>query len=56
MEYNTAQEMAFKWDISSRRITTLCKEGRILGAVKKGNTWLIPNTAEKPQDARRKQQ
>ena len=29
MEYLTSEEIAQKWDISSRRVTTLCKDGRI---------------------------
>ena len=40
--------MAKKWDISRRRVTTLCAQGRIEGAILKGNTWLIPENAEKP--------
>ena len=31
----------------------LCAEGRIEGAILKGNTWLIPENAEKPDDPRR---
>lgn len=42
-----------KWDISRRRVTTLCTEGRIEGAILKGNTWLIPENTEKPDDPRR---
>lgn len=42
-----------KWDISRRRVTTLCAEGRIEGAILKGNTWLIPENTEKPDDPRR---
>lgn len=52
MEYFTTVEMSEKWKISSRRISVLCVEGRIDGAVKKGKTWLIPSDAEKPCDAR----
>jgi len=48
MELLTTSELSEKWDISTRRITTLCNEGRIEGAVLKGNTWLIPESAEKP--------
>lgn len=44
----TTSEISEKWDLSTRRITTLCNEGRIEGAVLKGNTWLIPDNAEKP--------
>ena len=34
----TASEMAVKWEITRRRVITLCKEGRIEGAILKGNT------------------
>ena len=46
MELLTTSEMAKKWDISRRRVTTLCAEGRIEGAILKGNTWLIPENTE----------
>lgn len=52
MELLTTSEMEKKCDIS-RRVTTLCAEGRIEGAILKGNTWLIPENAEKPDDPRR---
>ena len=45
--------MAGKWNITRRRVATLCKEGRIEGAVLKGKTWLIPDDAPKPEDPRR---
>lgn len=32
MELLTTSEMAKKWDISRRRVTTLCAEGRIEGS------------------------
>ena len=53
MELLTTSERAKKWDISRRRVTTLCAQGRIEGAILKGNTWLIPENAEKPDDPRR---
>ena len=53
MELLTTSEMAKKWNISRRRVTTLCAEGRIEGAILKGNTWLIPENTEKPDDPRR---
>ena len=52
MEFLTTSEMAEKWDISRRRVTLLCSQGRIDGAILKGNTWLIPENAEKPEDSR----
>lgn len=52
MEYLTTVELSEKWGISSRRIGVLCAEGRIEGVIKKGKTWLIPDDAKKPNDAR----
>lgn len=52
MEYLTTVEMSKRWNISSRRIITLCAEGRIDGVIKKGKMWLIPSNAEKPRDER----
>ncbi|MDD5792113.1 MAG: DNA-binding protein [Erysipelotrichaceae bacterium] len=53
MELLTTSEMAKKWDVSRRRVTTLCIQGRVEGAILKGNTWLIPEIAKKPEDPRR---
>lgn len=53
MEYSTTAEMAEKWKISQRRVSVLCKEGRIDGAIIKGNVWLIPSDALKPVDPRK---
>ena len=52
MEYLTTSETAERWKVSRRRVSTLCAEGRIEGAVHKGNLWLIPDNAEKPEDPR----
>ena len=54
MEYLTTSEAAEKWNISRRRVTVLCEEGRIDGVIQKGKIWLIPEAAEKPEDGRRK--
>lgn len=54
MDYLTAEEMSKKWNVSRRRISTYCKDGRIEGAVMKGKTWLIPENAQKPIDPRKK--
>ena len=53
MDLLTTTQMAEKWEISRRRVTTLCREGRIEGAILRGNTWLIPENAQKPEDIRR---
>ena len=51
-DYLSAKEIAAKWNINPNRVTVLCSEGRIEGAVKNGMRWLIPSDAEKPADAR----
>lgn len=56
MELLTTTEIAKKWNVSRRRVTTLCREERIEGAILKGNTWLIPEDAKKPEDPRRVQE
>ena len=48
----TSTELAEKWNISSRRVSLLCSEGRLEGAFKKGKTWLIPSDTLKPMDSR----
>ena len=53
MDFLTTNEMSELWKISARRISLLCSEGRIEGAVKKGKTWLIPKDAKKPVYPRR---
>ena len=48
----TTKEAAALWNISERRVSVLCREGRIAGAVKEGRSWLIPADSEKPTDNR----
>ncbi|MBQ8304330.1 MAG: Dam family site-specific DNA-(adenine-N6)-methyltransferase [Clostridia bacterium] len=52
LAYMTASEAAEKWNISHRRVLTLCKEKRIADAATLGNMWIIPIDAQKPEDAR----
>lgn len=52
MEYLSVREASEKWDISTRRVQILCSNGRIKGATRIGNMWVIPKSAEKPKDAR----
>jgi len=54
MDYLTVKEAGEKWGITGRMVTYYCEAGRIDGAVKKGNLWLIPADAEKPADERYK--
>ena len=53
MNYLSTAEQAKNWGISQRRVAILCKEGRVEGAVLKGNMWLIPEDTAKPIDTRK---
>lgn len=48
----SVKEVATKWNISERRVRTLCSQGKITGAVLQGRSWQIPQNAQKPSDAR----
>ncbi len=50
--FMSAKEAAEKWNISQRRVSVLCSENRIEGAMMVGNMWIIPASAEKPFDKR----
>ena len=52
MRYVTTTEIGKRWNLSARRVGILCAEGRIPDVQKAGNTWLIPENAVKPSDAR----
>ena len=52
VEYLKISEVAEKWNVSERRVNTLCLQGRIPNAIKFGTTWAIPADAEKPKDKR----
>lgn len=54
MEYLTVKEAGEKWGITARMVNYYCSAGRIPGAIKKGNLWLVPANAEKPTDGRKK--
>ena len=52
LSFMSAKEAAEKWNISQRRVSVLCSEKRIPGAMMVGNMWIIPSDAEKPTDKR----
>lgn len=54
MEYLNITETAEKWGISTRRLQTLCANGKVEGAARFGKAWMIPKTAQKPIDGRTK--
>lgn len=55
MGFLTAGEIAKKWNVSERSVRNYCQQGRVKGAELKGKTWIIPEYAEKPKRAERKE-
>lgn len=51
-DWMTAKEAAKRWNLTERRVTSLCKEEKIYGAKKQGRLWMIPSDASKPEDHR----
>ena len=49
MDFLSVCETAKKWQISERSVRNYCAQGRIIGAVLNGNSWLIPASSTKPQ-------
>lgn len=52
--YISVNDAAKKFNISKRRVQVLCEQGRISGANMVSGVWLIPETASKPADGRKK--
>ena len=48
----SASETVAKRGLSFRRVGILCNEGCRDGAQKAGATWIVPEDAEKPSEAR----
>ncbi|GEM_PF-566413 len=54
MEYISPEEAAKKWEVNIRRVQSYCAEGKIPGAFRMGRQWMIPASAERPSDGRKK--
>lgn len=52
-QYVSTQETAQRWGVSPRYVQRLAAAGRLAGAKRYGNYWMIPADAEKPSDPRR---
>ncbi len=55
MKYLDVHEASEKWEMTQRRITMLCRDGKIDGAKKEGKLWKIPAGSPKPFDGRTKE-
>lgn len=53
--YITVQEAAEKWGVTPRQVQILCKESRVIGAMRMSRIWIIPENAEKPTSNKRGQ-
>ena len=54
MEYISVAKMAEKWGLSERSVRNYCAQGRIADAKLIGKTWYIPEDAQKPERANKK--
>ena len=52
MNIMTTEQAGKLWDVTPRRVSELCRNGRIKGAFKIGTSWVMPADAQKPGDAR----
>ena len=50
--YSSVSEISEKFNISKRRVQTLCEQGRLSGAKRISGVWLIPSDVKKPKDKR----
>ncbi len=55
MNYIKSSQAATLWGISVHRVQEYCKQGRIEGATRFGNSWMIPEHTPRPADGRRKE-
>lgn len=51
--YVTVQEAAEKWGVTPRQVQILCKENKIVGAMRMSRIWIIPENAKKPTQSKR---
>lgn len=52
MDYMTIKETSDLWNISERRVQSICNSGVVPGVIKFGHAWAIPRDAQKPKDKR----
>lgn len=52
MKYTDVKTMAECWGFEEKKVTRLCREGRIVGAIKEDGVWRIPERTSKPVDGR----
>lgn len=46
--YDTIEEIATAWGVTSRYVQQLCRDGKIEGAIKRAGAWFVPSDAPNP--------
>lgn len=54
MKMISAEVIAKRWNLSTRRVNQLCKNGEIIDAQKDGKSWVVPENVQRPIDKRKK--
>ncbi len=54
MDYLKIEDVAKNWGVTTRRVQSLCSQGRIDGAIRFGRDWMIPKNTQRPIDGRTK--
>lgn len=54
MDWMTTKEAAELWGVTIRRVQGLCDAGKLHGATRIGQIWVIPKGTPKPIDRRKK--
>lgn len=52
MDIMTTEQAGKLWGVTPRRVSELCRNGKISGATKIGASWVIPADTQKPKDER----
>ena len=52
MDVITTKEAAKLWGVTVRQVQFLCERGRVDGAARLGDIWVIPKGTPKPTDGR----
>lgn len=51
-QYRSIKEIAEEWGVTPRRVQMLCTAGKLAGAKKISNVWMVPADVERPIDNR----
>ena len=54
MDWITTKEASELWNVTTRQVQLLCDRGKVRGAEKLSDIWVIPKGTLKPEDGRRK--